>query len=133
MTRKPSPDRFGDRTIIDTTNFNCVHNKFELDAQLDRVFCGICGEGLNPIWVLRQFMSKENRSLMNIDRLNKIENDTRDKLRCKCEHCNKITGIDRKSHVTITGQLLVSERHYKEIKQKADNFDELNQEPTNRP
>lgn len=133
MSRKPSPNRFGDRTIIDATSFDCQHNKFELDNQLDRVFCGICGEGLSPTWVLRQFMSKENRSLMNIDRLNKIEADTRDKLRCKCEHCNKITGIDRKSHVTIRGQLLVRETHYKEIKEKSDKFDELNLEPINRP
>ena len=126
MPRKASPDRFGDRTIIDTTSFECQHNKYELDNQLDRVFCGICGEGLSPIWVLEQFMNKESRTIENIRRLEKIEVETRNKLRCKCEHCEKITGIDRQAHVTTRGQLLVSERHYKIIKEKAEKFDKLN-------
>ena len=124
MSRKPSPERFGENTIINKVDFSCQHNKFELDEQLDRVFCGLCGEGLSPVWVLKQFMRDENRSIMNINRLRKIEEKTRNKLRCKCEHCEKITGIDRKAHITNRNQVLVNKSHYDTILEKSKKYDQ---------
>jgi len=36
----------------------CKHTKFIVDESLNEVECGICGEKLNPIWVISQ-MAKE--------------------------------------------------------------------------
>ena len=76
-------------------NYECMHNKFEIDEQLDYIACGICGEHLNPMWVLRQLANKEARFNNQINELLKKAKKAEAKNRCKCEHCKKMTKIQR--------------------------------------
>lgn len=71
----------------------CQHNKFILDDQLGYVKCGICGEHLNPMWVIQRFSDSEHRLFKHLKYLKRLVDETKDKTRCKCEHCGKITGI----------------------------------------
>lgn len=73
----------------------CQHNKFILDESLEKVKCGLCGQFLNPMWVLRQLSTKENRYHMRIIELHKIAEKAEAKNSCKCEHCQKMTRIQR--------------------------------------
>lgn len=87
----------GDDTVLTRARFNrvCMHNRFILDTSLDAVTCGICGEKLNPMWVLENLAIRESRYEIRIRKLQKTEEKTAAKLRCKCEHCGKMTKIYR--------------------------------------
>lgn len=71
----------------------CQHNKFILDDRLGYVKCGICGEHLNPMWVIEQYANHEHRLFQNISFLKRLAEEIKDKTRCKCEHCGEITRI----------------------------------------
>lgn len=76
-------------------DFSCSHNKFVLDEKLNTVECGICGKELNPIWVLKKISHSESRLNRTLDLLiDKIEK-CKNKLRCKCQHCKKMTRIEK--------------------------------------
>lgn len=66
--------------VIKRSPFRCAHNKFLIDDSHDRVRCGICNEGLNPMWVLMQLCNKESRANMEIAQLNKIADKAREKI-----------------------------------------------------
>lgn len=84
------------RTMVKEFNFGgCRHNKYILNEQLNTVKCGICEKELNPIWVLTQFVNAESRYFMNIEALEKTAEKAKKKNRCKCEHCQKMTRIQR--------------------------------------
>lgn len=72
---------------------NCQHNKFILDDQLGYVKCGICGEQLNPMWVIQRFSDSEHRLFRHLEQLRNLVEVTKNKTRCKCEHCGKMTNI----------------------------------------
>jgi len=55
----------------------------------------MCGESLNPIWVLSKFSQAENRMHMRIAELGKDAKKAESKNRCKCEHCGKLTKIQK--------------------------------------
>lgn len=84
-----------DRVIQRSFKQVCQHNKYLVDESLNTVECGLCGKELNPMWVLQQFVNSENRAIMNINQLNKIAEKADKKNRCKCEHCKKMTRIQR--------------------------------------
>jgi len=71
----------------------CKHTKFIVDESLNEVECGICGEKLNPIWVISQMANKEHRALIRLDEINKIADKALAKTKCKCQHCHKMTDI----------------------------------------
>jgi hypothetical protein len=75
--------------------FKCQHNKFLYDPKLAYVECGICKEKLNPIWVIEQLSSREARANMQLDGINKQVEKAKKKNRCKCEHCGKLTRIQK--------------------------------------
>lgn len=71
----------------------CKHNKFLVDEELGYVECGICGEHLNPIWVISQLCNREARAWVKLNDLNKLAIEASQKNRCKCEHCKQMTRI----------------------------------------
>ncbi len=76
-------------------NLNCAHNKLQVDQKLGYVKCGLCGEQLNPIWALAQFCKKEARANREVERLLALAEKAEKKNRCKCQHCGKMTRIQR--------------------------------------
>ena len=84
-----------ERVLVKVTDFKCRHNKFNVDPRLGTVECGICGEKLNPMWVLDQLCNHESRVWVQYERVRELAIKTRDKLRCKCQHCGKMTRIVR--------------------------------------
>jgi len=84
-----------DNVLRRASSFKCRHGKFLIDSQLATIECGQCNEKLNPIWVLSQFMQKENSYNMQIERLKKVVEKAEKKNSCKCEHCSKMTRIQR--------------------------------------
>ncbi len=81
--------------IIRKTDFGCIHNKYIIDERMEHVECALCGEKLNPMWVLGELCYKEARFNMRIDHLVKVVEKADKKNRCKCEHCSKMTRIQR--------------------------------------
>lgn len=73
----------------------CSHTKYLVSEKLNYVECGLCGKELNPMWVLAQMCNRENRANMEVDRLKKIAEKADSKNRCKCEHCGKMTRIQK--------------------------------------
>lgn len=82
-----------DSVMIRAPRFKCAHNKFVLDPTLAHVECGICGEKLNPMWVIEQYANREHRAWMRIFELDKIAEKAVKKDRCKCEKCGEMTRI----------------------------------------
>lgn len=83
-------------TVVDMSKRfakGCKHNKFIVDGQLATVECGICGEKLNPIWVLEQYANEEHRLFKQFNRLKALIKIAKDKTKCKCEHCKQMTRI----------------------------------------
>ena len=83
--------------VLDYERFatKCQHNKFKCDESLAYVECGICGEKLNPIWVIKQFTYPGNRLESHLEYLKKLISKANAKNRCKCRHCGKMTVIQR--------------------------------------
>lgn len=75
--------------------FRCRHNKYIVDRTLSAVECGICGERLNPIWVLEQLCDQESRARQHLNALKDKAEKAKEKNRCKCEHCKNMTRIQR--------------------------------------
>ncbi|MCY9874521.1 hypothetical protein [Vibrio barjaei] len=86
-------------TVVGRFAQRCKHNKFIVDPQLGVVKCGICGESLNPMWVLEQYASGEHRLIQQVERLRRLVEETKDKTKCKCQHCGKMTTIANKDEV----------------------------------
>ena len=74
----------------------CRHNRFIVDDTLNEVVCGICGDRLNPMWVLSELCGNEHRAAQRLKTLEDMAEKTKNKIRCKCEHCGKMTKIHRK-------------------------------------
>ncbi|WCH25215.1 hypothetical protein [Aeromonas salmonicida] len=91
-----------DRVIQQVDRFarDCRHNKFIYDETLGYVECGICGEHLNPMWVIEQFTNKESRVVRYLEQLNRLVDETRAKTKCKCQHCGQMTDIANEREVS---------------------------------
>lgn len=91
-----------ERVIQEADRFakSCQHNKFIYDETLGYVECGLCGEHLNPMWVLAQFTRKEARAVRYLAQLERLVADTRAKTKCKCQHCGKMTDIATEREVS---------------------------------
>lgn len=84
-----------ERIIENVFVSRCSHSKFKLDTSLDRVYCGICGEGLNPMWVIKQFASTEHRLFERLRYLEREAEKAENKNKYKCERCGKMTAIQK--------------------------------------
>lgn len=84
---------------------SCQHNKFIYDETKGYVECGICGEHLNPMWVLQQFTDTESRVVRHLNQLKRLVEETKAKTKCKCQNCGKMTDIanDREASRAFNG------------------------------
>ena len=71
----------------------CAHNKFLVDEKLAYIECGICGEKLNPMWVIGQLCNREARANRAVEALAKVVEEAEKKNSCKCEKCGQMTRI----------------------------------------
>ena len=74
-------------------NAKCDHKNILIDEALWQIECGDCGLILDPIHFLVQLARKENGYKWKVDELKKEEKEISARLRCKCEHCGKMTRI----------------------------------------
>jgi len=73
----------------------CKHKHIEVDEELALVECADCGEKLNPVAMLLRFAHEESMWGRRCEELKKylVELDAR--VRCKCQHCGRMTRIER--------------------------------------
>ncbi|MBO9377155.1 hypothetical protein GG804_10280 [Sphingomonas histidinilytica] len=94
--RKPAPD---DRVVVRPFEIpkhpGCDHllatyivNEREADVE-----CGRCGTRLNPMWVLGQLASSDRRMAETREAAKLADEARRERQRCKCQHCGKMTRI----------------------------------------
>jgi len=89
-------------SLIPKIRGKCYHKTFIVDHTLDVVVCEQCGEKVSPMWVLKSLTESETRAGWRLAELQEaaikdremIEAD-RNKTRCKCQHCHKMTRISR--------------------------------------
>lgn len=81
--------------MANTFAARCQHNKFMVDKRNAFVECGLCGEKLNPIWVLEQLCNKEARVIRHAEELERVAVKAAAKNKCKCEKCGEFTRIQR--------------------------------------
>ena len=82
--------------IINFTKWpTCRHSNFIVDVSLQEVECGKCGQKLNPMFVIERMANEESRERGLIKELKEEIEKSRSKMRCKCEHCKKMTRIAR--------------------------------------
>ncbi|EKA4077099.1 hypothetical protein OH457_19870 [Vibrio sp. 2art] len=73
----------------------CQHGDFKINESNDTVSCGLCGEVLSPMWVLKQLANKNSQLYWRWQEMQEKVEKTRNKMRCKCQHCGQMTAIQR--------------------------------------
>ena len=73
----------------------CCHGRYQVDDSLDAVECTICGERLNPMWVLRDLAANESRDHQRLVALKRALADARSALKWKCGHCHKMNDMTK--------------------------------------
>jgi len=80
----------------------CRHGPYIINEEMHEVVCEKCEERVNPVWVLTQLMNKKSQYNNAIFTLNEkykkiieLTEKAKDKARCKCRYCKKMTPIIR--------------------------------------
>lgn len=82
--------------ILDLSRkFKCMHRRFTIDPCERYVRCATCDERLDPMWALSQLANKESGLRRELEHVQKLVDKNEKKLRCKCQHCGKMTKIIR--------------------------------------
>lgn len=81
--------------IIELKGIKCIHGKYIVTHGSYYVECGICGEKLNPFYVIEDLARSESKLRWEFEKLDERVEKTKDKMRCKCQHCGKMTKIER--------------------------------------
>ena len=82
--------------VINLTKWpTCRHSNFLVDVSLQEVECGKCGQKLNPMFVIERMANEESRGRSLLTELQEDIEKSKNKMRCKCEHCQKMTRIQR--------------------------------------
>lgn len=71
----------------------CSHINTEIDEALAEVTCRDCGVKLNPIWVLARMAKTETKWGYERQRIIDMRKALDERVRCKCDHCGKMTNI----------------------------------------
>lgn len=72
----------------------CFHSKFTVDEDLEIVECGLCGEKVNPYYVIRRLASEESRFVWRYKELSALKTKLEKKTRTKCQHCKQFTRVN---------------------------------------
>nr|WP_233107949.1 hypothetical protein [Vibrio sp. 0908] len=73
----------------------CPHGNFTIDESTDTISCGMCNAQLSPMWVLKELANKNSQLYWHWVDMQKRVEKTRNKMRCKCQHCGQMTAIQR--------------------------------------
>ena len=57
------------------------------------VECGLCGERLDPMWVLRRLAGEETRWRQTLERYQEEMQRLAERKKTKCDHCGQLTWI----------------------------------------
>ncbi len=76
-------------------SLKCQHGDFKINESNDTVECGLCREVLSPMWVLKLLANKNSQLYWRWQEMQEKAEKTRNKMRCKCQHCGKMTAIQR--------------------------------------
>lgn len=71
----------------------CKHRDVTIDQSLYYVKCNICGETIDPVYFLHSIAMEENVLKWKISELKEELEKLKNKTRCKCDHCGKMTRI----------------------------------------
>lgn len=71
----------------------CLHRRFSINEDYDRVKCKDCGEFINPMRALFVLASEESRLKELISRNSEKIEELKERNRCKCEKCGEMTRI----------------------------------------
>lgn len=71
----------------------CFHGNYIVDEKLLEVECGKCHEKLNPMAVLVHLATKETVWQRNKEYAANASKRLEERMRCKCQHCGKMTRI----------------------------------------
>ncbi len=71
----------------------CQHLRVQVDADLAEVECKDCGAKMNPIAVLVRYATEESRLSLRISAMKEEREKLNKRIRCKCDHCGKMTRI----------------------------------------
>ena len=78
---------------------SCPHTEVRVDETLYYIECANCGQRLNPIGWLIDVAKKGERGLFECEivqkRKERLLKNIAARNRCKCEHCGKLTKIDK--------------------------------------
>lgn len=74
----------------------CSHENFIVDNKKAEVECGQCHEKLNPMWVLTVLTDRDHRYHESHSRYQEEMKRLEDRVRTKCQHCDKMTRISRR-------------------------------------
>ena len=78
-----------------STQKKCWHEHITVDEKLSLVKCNDCEKEINPMWFLIKMARKESRIRDAITKLNEHYEHSKKKIRCKCQHCGKMTNIPK--------------------------------------
>lgn len=67
--------------------------RVQVDPDLAAVECKDCGAKLNPTAVLSRLAQEETRWSMRLEALREENKRLEAKVRCRCQHCGKMTGV----------------------------------------
>lgn len=92
--RRKDPESESDHLFV-VPPVRCCHGRYQVDESLDAVECAICGERLNPMWVLRDLAADEARDHHRIVALKRALADAQSALKWKCGHCYKMNDMTK--------------------------------------
>lgn len=82
---------------------NCLHKSIAVNSELAQVECKDCGEKLDPLAILVRMSEEQtlwwhraSEYRSRYEEYMKLDQELAHKHRCKCEHCHKMTRIDRR-------------------------------------
>ena len=83
--------------LRNVTARECRHPRFIIDQAATTVECAVCHQQLNPMWVLGELANKDSAVSRCRQAYREQASKEAAKLKCKCQHCGKMTRISRSS------------------------------------
>ncbi len=93
LHKRTKPRRDEDLVLHVVRDYSCRHPHFIVDEAKSKVECGLCGEKLNPMWVLQEIARQDSQLAQMRDALSKKVTDLRNKTKYKCGSCGKMNDL----------------------------------------
>ena len=82
-----------DDRFLQIASTKCFHGTYLIDEKLSLVECSKCHEKINPMTVLAELATKETMWHRNKEYAANASKRLEERMRCKCQHCGKMTRI----------------------------------------